>query len=60
MTVQGPSRGSFVERVFNTFPARLTFTPKEGGSHSVTLAECHHNRWWGSVAFSVEGERLEF
>lgn len=58
MLVQGPSADSFIRRTFYEVPDRLTFTPREGGAHSVTLREAHHNHWWGNCTFVATGERL--
>lgn len=37
-------------------PTQLAFVPREGGRALVRLAEKHHNRWFGSVEFDVDGE----
>lgn len=58
--VQGPSPSSHQTRVFyRSAPAGLVFTPSEGGPHLVVLREAAHNRWWGRLHLSVEGERLD-
>lgn len=58
MSVQGPSESSYYERYYTTIPSRIAFTPSEGGIHSVTLAELYHNRWFGNLTLTVDGERL--
>lgn len=57
---QGPSAESYIRRVFSrAAPASLIFTPREGGPHLVVLREAAHNRWWGRLRLSVEGETLD-
>lgn len=60
-TVTGPSgKATFQRRYFTRgAPAELTFTPTEGGSHLARLAECFHNRWWGSLLINVAGDALD-
>lgn len=60
-TVTGPSgKATFLRKYFRrTVPAELTFTPTEGGTHLVRLAECFHNRWWGSLLIDVAGDALD-
>lgn len=59
LEVQGPSPESYQRRVFaHAAPASLTFTPREGGRHSVILREVAHNLWWGLLELDVEGELL--
>jgi hypothetical protein len=56
---QGPSPESYVRRVFmRAAPSSVIFTPREGGPHLVTLREAAHNRWWGRLRLSIEGETL--
>jgi hypothetical protein len=60
MEVQGPSAQSYIRREFmRQAPDTLIFTPSEGGPHLVVLREVAHNRWWGRLHLSVEGERLD-
>lgn len=57
--ISGPSATSFRRIYFRRFvPSMLTFTPREGGTHSIVLAELFHNRWFGSLTIDVLGERL--
>jgi hypothetical protein len=61
LVVTGPS-GKVTERrqVFRRrVPTELTFTPIEGGSTLVRLAEMFHNRWWGKLVIEVEGDPLD-
>lgn len=59
LEVQGPTRASYVRRVFRrTPPSSIVITPKEGGRHLVTLREAAHNRWWGSIQFEAQGSEL--
>jgi hypothetical protein len=39
-------------------PTEISFVPKQGGPHIVTVREVFHNRWWGSVVVQVTGEKL--
>lgn len=60
LIIQGPSPQSYVRRVFTrSRPNTLIFTPREGGSHLVTLREFAHNKWWGRLVVSVEGQSLQ-
>lgn len=60
MIVQGPSQQSYVRRVYSRArPTALLVTPKEGGSHLVTLREFAHNKYWGSLVVNVDGPLLE-
>lgn len=57
--VQGPSASSYQRRVFPWhIPKQIVFTPREGGRHLVVLREAAHQRWWGSLAVDVAGEKL--
>jgi len=59
LEVQGPSAESYQRREFYRHaPQSLVFTPVEGGPHLVTLREAAHNRWWGRLRLTIEGERL--
>jgi hypothetical protein len=60
LEVQGPSAQSYVRREYTkAAPSAIIFTPQEGGPFVVTLREVAHNRWWGSLNLTVEGEMLE-
>lgn len=60
LLIQGPSPQSYVHRVFRrSKPTTLIFTPREGGSHLITLREFAHNKWWGRLVVRVEGQLLE-
>lgn len=57
--VQGPAASSYQQRYFlKHLPTQIIFTPREGGRHNVTLREVAHNRFWGSLAVQVAGEKL--
>lgn len=57
--VQGPAPSSYQKRVFAWHvPKQIVFTPREGGRHLVVLREAAHQKWWGSLAIVVAGERL--
>lgn len=61
LIVTGPS-GAATERrqVFRKrLPSEITFTPIEGGSILVRLAELYHNRWWGKLVIPVVGDPLD-
>jgi hypothetical protein len=48
-----------VSTIFRRFqPASLAFTPREGGSHLVRLAEQFHNQWFGALVVEITGDRL--
>lgn len=59
--ITGPSgESSFVRHISRRFaPTSITFTPREGGKHSIVLREVGHNRWWGRLDVDVEGDKLE-
>jgi hypothetical protein len=60
LVVQGPSVSSYQRKTFTrAVPVTLIFVPREGGVHLVRLAEVAHNRWWGSVKITVQGDSLE-
>jgi hypothetical protein len=60
MVVQASAPESYQRRIFSRLrPTALTFVPREGGTHSVVLRELGHNRWWGKLRVSVQGELLE-
>lgn len=52
---QGPSRASYVRRVFHAPPSTILWTPAEGGAHQLTLREAAHNYWFGSLRLQVAG-----
>jgi hypothetical protein len=57
-TVSAPSTGN-VRTVFRRFsPPELAFTPQEGGSHLIRLAEQFHNQWFGKLVLEIAGDRL--
>jgi hypothetical protein len=59
VTVKAPSAAHFERHVFyRTAPAQISFTPREGGEHLVSVRELAHNRFFGSLVVSVAGERL--
>ncbi len=58
-TVVAPSSVNSESHVYRRFaPLQLTFTPREGGSFLVRLAEQWHNRWWGGLQLEISGDRL--
>lgn len=60
LEVQGSSSASYQRREFTgTAPDSVSFTPIEGGDHLVVLREVAHNRWFGSLRISIDGELLE-
>jgi len=60
LLIQGPSPQSYARRVFmRSRPTTLIFTPREGGSHLITLREFAHNKWWGRLVVDVEGQQLQ-
>lgn len=59
LTVTTERGSSFERRVYRRVkPARIGFTPKEGGLHTIRIGEFAHNRWWGSLTIDVLGDRL--
>jgi hypothetical protein len=60
MVVQASAPESYQRRVFSRLrPTALMIVPREGGTHSVVLREIGHNRWWGKLRVSMQGEKLE-
>jgi hypothetical protein len=60
LEVQGPSRASYVRREYTrAAPGAVIFTPREGGPFTVILREVAHNRWFGTLNLTVEGELIE-
>jgi hypothetical protein len=58
-TVTAPSSVNSVRTVFRRLtPPQLAFTPREGGSHLIRLAEQFHNRWFGTLVLEISGDRL--
>lgn len=59
LTVTAPSEVNNVRTLFRRFaPNQIAFTPREGGSHLVRLAEMFHNRYWGSLVLEISGDRI--
>jgi hypothetical protein len=60
LEVQGPSAASYLRREYTrAAPSAVIFTPQEGGQFTVTLREAAHNRWFGTLNLTVEGELIE-
>jgi hypothetical protein len=60
LEVLGPSDASYQRRIFvRTPPQSFVVTPQEGGEHRIVLREAAHNRWWGKLAVTVAGDRIE-
>lgn len=61
LVITGPSGAATQrEHIFRRgAPAEITFTPLEGGSILVRLAEMFHNRWWGALELDVVGDPLD-
>lgn len=58
-TVTAPSGVNSRRTVFRRFaPPELAFSPREGGSHLLRLAEQFHNRWVGLLVLEIEGDRV--
>lgn len=58
-TVTAPTAVNSTRFVYRRFPPReLAFTPREGGSHLIRLAEMWHNLYWGRLVLEIEGDRL--
>lgn len=58
-TVSAPTGVNNERHVYRRFaPSQLTFTPREGGSFLVRLAEQWHNRWWGGITLEISGDRI--
>jgi len=56
LVLAGPS-GQHTTRELAEVPIAVAVTPLEAGRHRVTVREIAHNRWWGGLDFTVEGER---
>lgn len=60
LEVQGPSRASYVRREYTRVaPSSVIFTPQEGGPFVIIIREVAHNKFWGSLNVTVEGELIE-
>ena len=60
LIVTSPSPENFFRHVYRrVLPASISFTPKEGGSHTVVLREVFHNRWLGKLVVDVAGETTD-
>lgn len=60
LTVTAPSEVNSVRVVYPRFiPQQVAFTPREGGSHLVRVAELYHNQWWGKLVLEIAGDRLD-
>lgn len=60
LTVTPPSPSGFYRKLFRrVIPIELSFIPREGGLHTVSLREVGHNRWWGALAIDVAGDRAD-
>ena len=58
-TVTAPSSANASRIVHRRLtPVQLAFTPREGGSHLIRLAEQFHNHWFGSLVLEIAGDRL--
>lgn len=59
LIVQGPSAASYRRREIRRAKIdSFAFRPIEGGPHLVLLREAAHNRWYGRLRLTVEGEQL--
>lgn len=61
MLITGPSgEKSFVRHIDRRIVrTSITWTPREGGKHTLVLREVGHNRWWGRLDVDVDGDLLE-
>lgn len=60
LTVTAPSPSGFQRKIFRRIlPIELTFVPREGGEHLVSLREVGHNHWWGSLVVNVAGDSAD-
>lgn len=58
--VTGPSERSFSRHVDRRIVRRkFTFTPREGGRHTIVIREVAHNRWWGTLDVDVVGDSID-
>lgn len=58
-TVTAPTPSNSLRKFFKYLaPNQLAFTPREGGSHLVRLAESFHNRWFGALVLEIGGDRV--
>ena len=59
LTVTTERGSSFFRQVFRrAAPNEITFVPREGGTHTIRLAEFAHNRWFGSFTVDVLGDKI--
>lgn len=57
--VTGPRDSVVLRTLHRRFaPSQFAFTPREGGSHLVTVSECFHNLWWGRLVLEITGDRV--
>jgi hypothetical protein len=59
LNVQAPSGARSSYLYTKKPPTSFAFTPHEGGTHLVLLAESGHNRWRGSLLVVVIGQPLD-
>ena len=58
-TVTAPSEVNSTRTIFRRFaPTELAFTPREGGTHLIRIAEMWHNMYWGRLVLEIAGDRL--
>jgi hypothetical protein len=59
MIVRGPGESSYQRRVYTrTRPPSIVIKPREGGIHCIVLREVAHNRWWGKLNVTIQGQLL--
>lgn len=59
LTVTAPSEVNSTRMLFRRFaPQQVAFTPREGGSFLVRVAELFHNKWWGTLVLDINGDRF--
>lgn len=60
VTIQGPNPDNFIRKIHTRSPPKVvTFTPKDGGTHTVLVREVSHNKWYGTLDVEVLGETSE-
>ncbi len=58
-TVTAPSSVHSTRKLYRRFaPNELAFVPHEGGSFLVRIGELYHNKWFGTLALEIAGDRL--
>jgi hypothetical protein len=59
LSVIGPDGRLVSHTIARRFaPRSLVFTPRQGGTHLVRVAETYHDQLWGALELAIIGESL--